>query len=449
MDVDSIIQTNLAKRASKYEFSSTQLNLPAEVATTVRRMARDIKPSDLVRPEYKPHITLKYGLHTSDSQPVKSVLAGEGPIRVRLGRTEVFSAAETGEEHDVVKVKVFSPDARRVHSRLIRALPHTTTHPKYQPHLTLAYVKKGKGKKYADRNDLEGKELTFDDVTFSSKSGRKTSIPLKKSAAEQYMRGHSALPWLLAGGLGGAGIGRYLIAPALTRLLGLNPRTARRTLTGAGLLAGSIPGIMLGLNQRRMKGNFFAPTGRPRNAMDFLNQASFALGKSPGYPFESSTSNARDKLMPAQWKTQQTGEWPARSRGSLQNGPVGMEKQFVAKSAIEYTDTYSPKLWKPTFPVAMSMDAITNNPMIPLMHKIKMRKLIAESGKAQGVGLTGEASPGALMEALPRVVRHAVPTVGGALIAAKLLGAPRWLTRGSVGAALVYSALKGFMDTDR
>ncbi len=92
------------------------------------------------------------------------------------------------------------------------------------------------------------------------------------------------------------------------------------------------------------------------------------------------------------------------------------------------------------------MDEITNNPTIPFAQKAKYRQLLAQAGQSQGVGLTGLASPGALMDALPRVVRHAIPTVGGAWAVAKLLGAPRRLKRTGIGAALIYSVLRGFTE---
>ena len=73
--------------------------------------------------------------------------------------------------------------------------------------------------------------------------------------------------------------------------------------------------------------------------------------------------------------------------------------------------------------------------------------LIAQAGQEQGVGLSGMASPASLFNALPKVVRRAIPTVGGAWAASKLLGAPRRLRRTALGGALIYSALKGFMDS--
>lgn len=240
-----------------FEFSSTQVDLPSDIARKVQAMARDIKESDLVEAEGSPHITIKYGLHTTDSQPVRTLLSHEPSVRVKFGKTECFAAGETFSDHDVVYVRVFSPDLRRLHDKLTGSLAHTTTHPKYTPHVTVAYVKKGTGHKYCGRTDLEGIEATIDVVKFCRPSGRKAIIELRKSASmTDYL--NSAPAWMVGGGLGGAALGRYLIAPILSRLFGLNRDDAKRALTSLGAMIGVIPGATLGLQRHQLRGSFCA-----------------------------------------------------------------------------------------------------------------------------------------------------------------------------------------------
>ena len=417
------------KEAQLRDFSSTQLDLPAELATMVRSIGRDIKSEDLVQLEHVPHITLKYGLHTNDPQPVRAILAAEAPISVKFGRTEVLS----GGDDDALVIKIFSPDLRRINARFKRLLPHTETYPQYQPHATVAYVRKGRGKKYVGRGDLEGRTQTFNEVRFSSRSGRRTMISLQTSKAAEVQADTSMFDnqrpwkenvplWLAAGGLGGAGLGRYFVAPVLSRLLKLDPKRARRVFTLLGMGIGMTPGMVLGGTRKKLKGKFFAPGGPPQTEDERSRYLHYSLGSARGIP----DSNLR-------------------TPGGNFSWPGQVEQSMVKMQGVDPA-VYDRALWDPTFPVSQSLDDIARNPAIPPLQRAKMKMLVAEAGRQQGVGLTGLASPGALMAALPRVARHALPTAGGAWAAAQLLGAPRRLKQTAIGGALLYSVLKGFME---
>jgi hypothetical protein len=74
---------------------------------------------------------------------------------------------------------VESEDLKRLNAKN-RKLPNGNEFPEYRPHLTVAYVKKGEGKKYAGRSvpGLTGKSISFNTVTFSPKSGDPSTIAL-------------------------------------------------------------------------------------------------------------------------------------------------------------------------------------------------------------------------------------------------------------------------------
>jgi 2'-5' RNA ligase len=168
-------------KETKYDFSSTQVDLPEPAAEEVRKLTYMIPDEDLAGDgrETEPHATVKYGLHTNDTMDVRKVLAGEPPIKVKFGEISTFPPSEGSDGAEVVKIDLDSPDLHRLNKKIAAALDVTDTHPDYKPHVTLAYVKPGEAKKYVGRpHALQGKEITLNSVTFSAKDGREIVIPL-------------------------------------------------------------------------------------------------------------------------------------------------------------------------------------------------------------------------------------------------------------------------------
>jgi N12 class adenine-specific DNA methylase/2'-5' RNA ligase len=164
---------------TKHEYSSTQLDLPKKLADTVRRYSKNaIADEDLHEKgrETTPHVTVKYGLTTENADDVRRIVEAHGPITLTLGKTGVFEKAGGG-KFDVVQVGVDSPQLHALNSELSK-LPNGDEHPTYQPHMTLAYVKPGRGRKYKGSKKLDGQQVTINELTFSSKNGERTTIPL-------------------------------------------------------------------------------------------------------------------------------------------------------------------------------------------------------------------------------------------------------------------------------
>lgn len=169
-----------------HSFSSTQFNLPAELADAVRGLALSIHDDDLAEDgrEMEPHVTVKYGLHTDDANDVRDAVYGEPPVAIQLGKCSIFerrdkSSQRGGSEWDVVKIEVISESIRDLNAKISERLTCTDTFPDYKPHITIAYVKPGLGEKYARTlNALEGRTATFDRLVFSNKNREHVSIPL-------------------------------------------------------------------------------------------------------------------------------------------------------------------------------------------------------------------------------------------------------------------------------
>lgn len=158
------------------KFSSTQLTVhDPEVHVAVRLLQDMINLSDVVELETQPHITVRYGLHTQDANDVAKWVANAGPMLVTVGRLSVFS---DNPEYDVLKYEINSNPVRNL-NRQLGLLDNTNTY-EYNPHMTVAYVRKGTGLAYTEvlPNTLFNTRLVFYSLTFSNVDKQRTELPL-------------------------------------------------------------------------------------------------------------------------------------------------------------------------------------------------------------------------------------------------------------------------------
>lgn len=167
----------------KYSYSSTQINLPDDVAKQVISWGQDnlededvyTDPDDAsLGREDEIHATVLYGLHTSVPTSIKKRLKGEKGFDCKLGAIKKF---DTRPEYDVLYVDIKASGLHRLH-RVLKDLPHTSNYRDYRPHVTIAYVKKGRGDKYLGKKDFADIQFHIDEIIFSSKEGKKTVIDL-------------------------------------------------------------------------------------------------------------------------------------------------------------------------------------------------------------------------------------------------------------------------------
>lgn len=129
------------------------------------------------------HITVKYGIHTSDVAEVLNVIEKVKPLKAVLGKTTVF-----WNENIVIKVAVQSQDLTKLNAKIRRELKCTDKYPDYKPHVTLAYVKKDEKDPYWFqqylKNDFEGVEVVIDELVFSTPDGQKYQFLLKEDKME-------------------------------------------------------------------------------------------------------------------------------------------------------------------------------------------------------------------------------------------------------------------------
>ena len=125
--------------------------------------------------ETEPHTTLLYGLHDGvTKQNIKNILDKFTFDTFKISNASLFE----NENFDVLKFDVVGDGLYEANAELVK-YPNTQTYPDYHPHLTIAYLKPGKGKQYVkELNGLEF-ELTPKYAVYSMPSGDEININIK------------------------------------------------------------------------------------------------------------------------------------------------------------------------------------------------------------------------------------------------------------------------------
>jgi 2'-5' RNA ligase len=127
--------------------------------------------------ESEPHITLIYGIHPkeNDKEEIIDWLKTLNPMKLELSKVGIFE----NEKYDVVKIEVEPTEQLLKYRKYIEeTFENTQTFDNYNPHMTLAYVKSGKGKKYV-QTLKEKLKLIFNEVIYSDSSYKKEYVKLK------------------------------------------------------------------------------------------------------------------------------------------------------------------------------------------------------------------------------------------------------------------------------
>ncbi len=167
-----LLEENDAKRS----YACLMLDC-SDFKSELKRIQKEIPWEDVYddepghRYENDPHITVLYGIHEQDSDVVKEQLGDITPCKYKLTGISLFE----NDKFDVVKCTVESSDLTKLNKHCTDTLEFTNDYPKYVPHLTIAYVKPGTGKKYTKiKSDEFGKEKESNKFTFSDKDSNKT-----------------------------------------------------------------------------------------------------------------------------------------------------------------------------------------------------------------------------------------------------------------------------------
>jgi len=108
--------------------------------------------------EKDPHVTALYGLHEEiKDEEVEEIINGFNKPNIKIKDVSLFEPSD----YDVLKFGVESEDMNKLNKQL-KKLPHTNSFPDYNPHCTIAYIKKGLGEKYVKKINKMLNELEFE-----------------------------------------------------------------------------------------------------------------------------------------------------------------------------------------------------------------------------------------------------------------------------------------------
>lgn len=164
----------------------------ADIPDWDKLVRRVVKEKDLYDPvdepgeygyEDSPHITVIYGLHHDeivDESLIYNIIKEIPCLKFTIKEIGVFDNSDNDKPFDVVKFNITPSKSLLKFRDKFLQLPNTQNFPDYNPHMTIAYVKKGEGKKY--RRILKKPiKIVFDKGVYSDPNYKKSYFDLKKS----------------------------------------------------------------------------------------------------------------------------------------------------------------------------------------------------------------------------------------------------------------------------
>ena len=127
--------------------------------------------------EEDPHITILYGIHeTVCKEDIQELFKDIKTINITL--TGISAFENDDKTLDVIKYDLESEDLKKMNKIIADNCDYTDTlNLEYNPHITIAYTKKGRAKKYIKKLNTP-LTLELDTIVFSAYEGGKTKFKL-------------------------------------------------------------------------------------------------------------------------------------------------------------------------------------------------------------------------------------------------------------------------------
>ncbi len=164
-------------------YSSVFLQLGERAAEQVIKLLDELPEEVVFLREEQPHITVLYGIHSDNAEDIAPLLEQTAPFKLHIGGYGVFEHPD----YDVLYLRVQDESGvlSELNATLANNLAHTTFYDGYHPHVTLAYLAKGKGSMYAESLPrMSMHNLEFDKVMFSTPNDAVSELILIEQPTE-------------------------------------------------------------------------------------------------------------------------------------------------------------------------------------------------------------------------------------------------------------------------
>lgn len=178
---DPVLIPKTARHGVEYEYACTKIDLPKDLAEEIIAWGKKnildkylyTEGDNSKGREDDIHITLLYGIISDKPGQTAKVVGENKPLDIRLGLVNAFKDKEN---YDVIKIAVESGDLEKLHYTMRDKIKNDNTFPTYNPHVTIAYVKKNSMDKLIGDGAFKGKTFKANNVTFSDGKNKENSI---------------------------------------------------------------------------------------------------------------------------------------------------------------------------------------------------------------------------------------------------------------------------------
>lgn len=153
---------------SQHDSYSTQINFMEPLKSKIINFSKKYL-QDVIKLETEPHCTILFGIKDKE---VKDKISSTFCSGI-LGEIKKFSQPE----QDVIYIEVFSSDVHNKHNYIKNNFKVNLTHPKYTPHVTLGYCKKGSNDNLLQNKTFYGDKFQDLEILFCGKDEQKYKLP--------------------------------------------------------------------------------------------------------------------------------------------------------------------------------------------------------------------------------------------------------------------------------
>jgi 2'-5' RNA ligase len=125
--------------------------------------------------ENEPHVTVLYGIHSdevSEKEVLDLVKGMDWKRQIMIGNPGLFE----NEKYDVLKLSATAPWLKDANKELCDKLPYSNDYPDYNAHVTVAYLKPGKGKTVLEQLGEITEKVVPTKMVYSMPNGDKKEI---------------------------------------------------------------------------------------------------------------------------------------------------------------------------------------------------------------------------------------------------------------------------------